>query len=302
MSTPTKQQEYIERAVKHARKPFVKLLGKPNIKADGRIVYNSKPLTPEETYLGHFGAEDIIFQSRLSYSAFIHYFRYTHAVKLVTRQKQNVLDLGGGVGSIGRMLYQALKKPNYAMIDLDNRTLTKAIKRGYGFCPTLFIQRDLTRKLPFRDESFDFVFAYEILEHMTEKNGRKFIEEIHRVLKHGGRASISTPNNYLGENPSDKAKKFRRYKKHAEITKGGMLDHHPYEWHWEDLFNLLGGTGFEINSFFGLGCPKFKDIEKIGSDHMNTLAHFLPSDIARALCYVRKPQIAENVLFDCTKV
>jgi predicted SAM-dependent methyltransferase len=45
-----------------------------------------------------------------------------------------------------------------------------------------------------RNEVFSNIFAGELIEHITEKNGIKFIDEIHRVLKTGGKLFITTPN------------------------------------------------------------------------------------------------------------
>ena len=47
-------------------------------------------------------------------------------------------------------------------------------------------------KFPFEDNSFDVICANQVMEHLT--NTDNFIKEIHRVLKQGGYAVISTPN------------------------------------------------------------------------------------------------------------
>lgn len=46
--------------------------------------------------------------------------------------------------------------------------------------------------LPYPDDSFDFVTATEIIEHL--ENLRQFLSEIHRVLRPGGICILSTPN------------------------------------------------------------------------------------------------------------
>lgn len=49
-------------------------------------------------------------------------------------------------------------------------------------------------KIPFRDNSFDFVIAISIIEHLTEKEGRVFAQELNRVLKKNGVVFMVTPN------------------------------------------------------------------------------------------------------------
>lgn len=52
-----------------------------------------------------------------------------------------------------------------------------------------------------KDNSFDSIVSFQVIEHI--KNDRLFLEEIHRVLKPGGIAIISTPNirHTLSRNP-----------------------------------------------------------------------------------------------------
>lgn len=51
---------------------------------------------------------------------------------------------------------------------------------------------DASASLPFRNESFDAIFAGEIIEHILDTDG--FLEECYRVLRPGGRLVLTTPN------------------------------------------------------------------------------------------------------------
>jgi len=295
-----KVDEYMARALANAKTPFVKLrYSNYTVSSYGWIEYDKGPIFPEKTYLGHLGSEAIVYQGRISNAAYVHFFRYMHAVKLMgNKQNQLVLDLGCGVGSIGRMLYQDLRKPHYVGIDIDKRSLHKAVCRGYGFCPILFIQRDLYRPLPFFKNTFDFVYAYEVIEHLDEPSSKSLLAEIKRVTKPGGIISISTPL-ATDISPKERAAKFRKYKKHAEITKGGGLDYHPFEWDYSNLWKFLQDKlAIDIIDSFGLNSKMSRKEKK---ERENIYFNFFPSDIARIFADLNSPYMCESVLIDLRK-
>lgn len=55
-----------------------------------------------------------------------------------------------------------------------------------------FVQADLNKPLPIPDDSFDVVAALEVIEHL--ENSYALLREITRILKPGGYAVVSTPN------------------------------------------------------------------------------------------------------------
>jgi SAM-dependent methyltransferase/uncharacterized protein YbaR (Trm112 family) len=50
------------------------------------------------------------------------------------------------------------------------------------------------RYLPFRDNIFDQIFSYSVLQHLSKENARGSLAEIRRSLKVGGNAMIEMPN------------------------------------------------------------------------------------------------------------
>lgn len=53
---------------------------------------------------------------------------------------------------------------------------------------------DLTKKLPWKDNSVDYIYCSHTLEHFMKDNGRYLLSEIYRVLKRGGLARIIVPD------------------------------------------------------------------------------------------------------------
>lgn len=56
------------------------------------------------------------------------------------------------------------------------------------------IYLDVTTKYPFADESFQYIFAEHVIEHVTWEGGLKMLKECFRVLAPGGKVRIETPD------------------------------------------------------------------------------------------------------------
>jgi len=50
------------------------------------------------------------------------------------------------------------------------------------------------RYLPFRNQSFDQIFSYSVLQHLSKQNARVALAEIRRTLRTGGGALVQMPN------------------------------------------------------------------------------------------------------------
>lgn len=97
-----------------------------------------------------------------------------------------VLDYGAGVGHLTRRLLELHRFESVTGADLMGCAdeLVGRIR---------WIQHDLSHSLPSRDGEFDLVVAAEIIEHL--ENPRFTVREIFRLLKGGGWAILTTPNN-----------------------------------------------------------------------------------------------------------
>lgn len=99
---------------------------------------------------------------------------------------KSVLDIAVGTGWSTEQLVRA--GAEVTAIDLTPQAveLTKKRMALYGLKPKEVLVVD-AQKLPFKDKTFDFVLAFGCLMHMP--NTQNAIDEIHRVLKPGGKSS-----------------------------------------------------------------------------------------------------------------
>lgn len=58
--------------------------------------------------------------------------------------------------------------------------------------PDVEFRQAVVPPLDFPDESFDCVISFQVIEHI--RDDRRFVREIHRVLRPGGRFIVTTPN------------------------------------------------------------------------------------------------------------
>lgn len=95
----------------------------------------------------------------------------------------DILDVGTGTGVIGQAVEAALKGRCIHM-DVDDRFAIRHLP---------FVVAS-GQYLPFRDQTFTFLVANHVIEHMDNQGW--FLGEIRRVLKEGGLCYLATPSKY----------------------------------------------------------------------------------------------------------
>ena len=108
----------------------------------------------------------------------------------------DVLEIGCGEG---RGL--ALLAPNatsYTALDKIGEVIERL---GKQYPNVKFIQTNIPPLKDLKDNSFDVVISFQVIEHI--RKDKAYLKEIHRVLKPGGKAIITTPNikKTLSRNP-----------------------------------------------------------------------------------------------------
>ena len=118
-------------------------------------------------------------------------------VALYTAEKK-VLDLGCKTGYGTRIL----KSSGADVVGLDISPEAIAIaRRKYGPAGIEFHCTD-GGSLPFTDQSFDIVTSFQVIEHLVDYG--RFVTEIMRVIRPGGKVIFTTPNGPLRLHPGTK--------------------------------------------------------------------------------------------------
>ena len=99
----------------------------------------------------------------------------------------NVLEIGCGEGYGVELLYK-----NAAQLTLIDKSPYTAELINDKYPNTKIIQEKIPPLTQLEANSFDVVVSFQVIEHI--KDADLYIKEIHRVLKPGGKAYISTPN------------------------------------------------------------------------------------------------------------
>jgi len=158
---------------------------------------------------------------------------------MIPLDRERVLDLGCGAGYWTSAIAKRYPWMQVEGIDYGAEFLAKAA-REHRLDRARFLRGDIAR-LPFRDRSFDCVYADNTLEHSYSVNGT--LLEVHRVLRPGGVLVAALPSD--ARNP-------RR-----------ICDNHTWKTVPADVRTRLLAAGFgdvvieEIDTYRDLGMPPY---------------------------------------------
>jgi SAM-dependent methyltransferase len=155
-------------------------------------------------------------------------------------------------------------------------------------------------RLPLADSSFDSVLCWETMEHFNF-NPVKFVRELYRVLKPGGRVYITVPNKASFQNVftllSGRAEKFGidnyfQAENYVSDGKKAFYGFHWREYSPPELSQLFAGVGFKIQASGSFNA--FRDHERLGVPRR--AARFLQETITSAF-----PRYGTNVFLIASK-
>ena len=106
---------------------------------------------------------------------------------LEPNKNASLMDCGCWDGENTKKYANAVNAKHVYGIEIDRQKSKEASAKG-----VIVRTADLNKKIPYKDNSFDVIIAYHVIEHLV--NVRLFVSEIHRTLKKGGYVLIGTPN------------------------------------------------------------------------------------------------------------
>ena len=109
--------------------------------------------------------------------------------KYFKNKESKILDVGSGDGKLLDKIAKSTKINTKKFFCVEHDKIYIKKLENYGFSVKSF---DLNTKFPYKNNSFDYVIANQIIEHLYFTD--HFISEIRRILKPGGLIILSTTN------------------------------------------------------------------------------------------------------------
>lgn len=109
-------------------------------------------------------------------------------------QELHVLDFGCGPGHIWEHILRAGAKWRYSGVDFSPDSIAQILEKASNHSQFVHAEPISTTPTPMPDANFDVVLLIEVVEHLNDGHLEQTLEETRRLLKPGGVAVISTPN------------------------------------------------------------------------------------------------------------
>lgn len=128
------------------------------------------------------------------FQRFWHKRRFEEVSKIIDRTGGSVLDIGSNDGTFSKVILDKSEASNLVGIDVVKKTVDWANVHWRKNGKMQFMIAD-AHKLPFKSQTFDSVFALEVLEHVFDPH--LVLTEVKRILKNNGYAVFLVPSDNL---------------------------------------------------------------------------------------------------------
>jgi SAM-dependent methyltransferase len=201
-----------------------------------------------------------------------------------------ILDLGSGKGKFLLEAAECGAQVTGLEVSEEYIALAKERLRAAGYSAE--IVQGVGEKMPFADNTFDFINIGEVIEHVD--NPMQMLREVYRVLKPGGQVYLSVPNrfglrdqhyrlyfvNWLPRFLADPfISLFGRHKEYSNQSAGRqrLTDMHYYT--YGSILRLLTQVQFKVNDIRALRIKKeMHGVKRLAARALYPLARTLYLD------------------------
>lgn len=169
-------------------------------------------------YLWTIGKIKDLDKYKKDFAAFLLHANHIKAYDFVAPhcKGKKVLNVGGFIGYGETRIFSQAKE--IIAIDSDDKALEFA--RQNRLIPNAKFEKVDARRLPFSNEIFDIVIAFQLIEHIPPMEVHSFLQGVRRVLKEKGLLFIVTPNRKFRLMPFQRPFNPEHYQ---EFTAKGLL-------------------------------------------------------------------------------
>lgn len=146
--------------------------------------------------------------------------RLNYVVKNINIDQADVIDIGFGAGDLESILSQKKTIHHLQGVDISNKSVLRAKLKF----PQWNFNVGTMDSLKYANESFDYVVALEVLEHIPPSKTLASLREVYRVIKPKGMLIASVPINEglkdlldKGMNPNAHVRVYTQSLIHAEL-------------------------------------------------------------------------------------
>lgn len=206
------------------------------------------------------------------------------ADKILKKGSSSVLDIGCSSGFMRKILENNMPTDGnlvYYGIDAGEHMLKAAVSDESNIesgavgnrIPSIYVNHDVTKGIPLKDESVDFVTCFEMIKYLEQEDANNLLKEVSRVLKPDGTFFLSTTGILDSEN------QIEAYINHRNPA----LKSH---WTLDELSNILSRNGMTLVKAFGSE-SQYSSIKSHlrpeDSETFSVMASFFPEEIMEAV-------------------
>lgn len=131
-----------------------------------------------------------VYDATIAYATREATFKRRVLERAAIRDGERVLDLACGTGTLAIQVAERLPAADVTGVDGDPEILQRARSKAERAGAKVGFDEGLSTELPYEDASFDVVLSTLFFHHLTDSAKRRTAEQVHRVLRPGGRLVV----------------------------------------------------------------------------------------------------------------